>query len=216
MTAQKTPSAARRPWFARLVSVVVHPIVVPLLTLGLLVYMTLGGTFAQVDSPALFRAIQLMAVAVLVTAAPIGALVLVQVFRGAWTDLDVSIRESRYILYPFGIACMLLSVGVFALLGAPPIAIRATLGLVSANVVDSLINLRYKVSAHATASALCATLLWLATPRGDYPLIVAGVTTAASLFVGWSRVALGRHTTGQVILGWFVGVASGLAVILLF
>jgi membrane-associated phospholipid phosphatase len=216
MTDQQTSRPARRPWFARLVSAVVHPVVLPLLTLGLLVYMALGGTFSQLDTPAFERALELMAVAVVVTAAPIGALVLIQVARGAWPDLDVSLRESRYILYPFGIACILLSVGVFALLDAPLIAIRGAIGLVTANVVNSLVNLRYKVSAHATASALCATLLWLATPPGDFPLLVGGVTTAAALLVGWSRVALGRHTTGQVILGWLVGVASGIAVLAFF
>jgi membrane-associated phospholipid phosphatase len=216
MTAQKASSSAKRLWFARLVSAVVHPLVVPLLTLGLLVYLTLGGSFTQRDTAALLRALELMAVAVVVTAAPIGALVFIQVARGAWTDLDVSIRESRYILYPFGIACILLSVGVFSLLGAPLIAIQGAVGLVTANVVNFLINLRYKVSTHAAAAALSATLLWLAAPSSDYPFVVGGIATVAALLVGWSRVALGRHTTGQVILGWLVGMASGIAVIAFF
>jgi membrane-associated phospholipid phosphatase len=216
MTATKAPTSARRRPFARLVSTVVHPVLMPLLTLGLLMYMSLGGIFSQFDTAALARALEFVVVAVVVTAVPIAVLVLYQVARGNWTDTDVSLRENRYLLYPFGIACMLLSVGVFDLLGAPVIAIRATLGLVSANVVNSLINLRYKVSAHATAAALSATLLWLATPQSDYPVIFGGVATAAALLVGWSRVALGRHTTGQVVLGWLVGAASGVAAVLLF
>jgi membrane-associated phospholipid phosphatase len=178
--------------------------------------MSLGGDFTQLDVSALRQALELIAVGIVVTAVPIGALVLFQVSRGKWSDTDVSLRENRYLLYPFGIACMLLSVGIFDLLAAPPIAIRATLGLVSANVVNFFINLRYKVSAHATASALCATLFWLATPQRDNPFIFGGVTTVAALLVGWSRVALGRHTTGQVLVGWLVGTASGIAVLTLF
>jgi membrane-associated phospholipid phosphatase len=215
MTANTAPPPARRHPFARLVSIIVHPVLLPLVTLGLLVYMSLGGLFTQLDTPALARALELMAVAIVVTATPIAALVLYQVARGNWADTDVSIREHRYVLYPFGIACMLLSVGVFDLLGAPLIAIRATLGLISANVVNSLVNLRYKVSAHATAASLCATLLWLATPPRDYPFVFGGSATAAALLVGWSRVALGRHTTGQVVLGWVVGAASGIAAVAL-
>jgi membrane-associated phospholipid phosphatase len=216
MTPKTAPTPGRRHPFARLVSIIVHPIVLPLVTLGLLVYMSLGGIYTQLDLAALIRALQLIIVAVLVSVLPIAALVLVQVARGKWQDTDVSIREHRYLLYPFGIACLLLGVGVFDLLGAPLIAIRATLGLVMANVVNGLINLRYKVSAHASTASLCATLLWLATPVRDNPLLFGGPATAAALLVGWSRVALGRHTTGQVVLGWLVGAASGVAALLLF
>jgi membrane-associated phospholipid phosphatase len=46
-------------------------------------------------------------------------------------------------------------------------------------------------------------MLWLgATP------IWGIVASCAALLVGWSRVELGRHTRGQVLLGWGVGVAS--------
>lgn len=215
MTAKSASTPARRHPLARLVSIIVHPILLPLVTLGLLVYMALGGAYTQLDKPALVQALQLIVIAVAVSATPIAALVLYQVARGHWQDTDVSIREHRYLLYPFGIACMLLSVGVFDLLGAPLIAIRATLALVIANVVNALINLRYKVSAHATTASLCAALLWLATPTRDNPLLFGGPATAAALLVGWSRVALGRHTTGQVILGWLVGALSGIAVLIL-
>jgi membrane-associated phospholipid phosphatase len=34
----------------------------------------------------------------------------------------------------------------------------------------------------------------------------------AAALVGWSRIELGRHTTGQVVLGWAVGVAGALAI----
>ncbi|HKB49080.1 MAG TPA: phosphatase PAP2 family protein, partial [Ktedonobacterales bacterium] len=65
-----------------------------------------------------------------------------------------------------------------------------------------LINFGYKVSAHATGAAACATLLFYVAPVYGIP------GAAAALLVGWSRVVLLKHTRGQVVLGWAVGVAS--------
>jgi membrane-associated phospholipid phosphatase len=181
---------------ARAISAIIHPVVVPLATLGILTYLAHGS---------LTDAARLVVVAVAIGIVPIGVLVLVQVARGQWTDMDVSVRRQRYILYPLGIACMLAAVFSFVELGAPSTAIRAAVGLVAANVLNSLINFGYKVSAHATTAALCAAVLWLATPVS----LIGVAAAAAALLVGWSRVALGRHTGGQVVLGWAVGLICG-------
>lgn len=198
---------------ARSVSIVFHPVLLPLVTLLALAYFAWGGTLARLDVAALTDSAELALAAAAITALPVAVLVLTQVLRGRWTDMDVSVRRHRYLLYPFGIACMLATAAVFVVAAAPRVTVRAAIALAAANVVNGLINFEYKVSAHATTASLCATLLWLATPLRD-PTILAGPMTAAALLVGWSRVALGRHTRGQVILGWGVGVASGLAAVL--
>lgn len=204
---------SHHPW-AHAVSLVFHPILLPLVTLLALAYLAWGGTLARLDVAALTDSIYLALAAAVITAVPIAILVVTQVLRGRWTDTDVSVRRQRYLLYPFGIACMLATAAAFVVAAAPPVTVRAALGLTTVNVVNGLINFTYKVSAHAATASLCATLLWLAAPLRD-PTILAGPMTAAALLVGWSRVALGRHTRGQVIVGWGVGVASGLAVALL-
>jgi membrane-associated phospholipid phosphatase len=204
---------SHHPW-ARAVSIILHPIVLPLVTLLALAYLAWGGTLARLDVAALTDAIYLALAAAVITAVPVAMLVVTQVLRGRWTDTDVSVRRQRYLLYPFGIACMLATAGAFVVAGAPLVTVRAALGLAAMNVANGLINFKYKVSAHAATASLCATLLWLAAPLRD-PTILAGPMTAAALLVGWSRVTLGRHTRGQVIVGWGVGVASGLAAALL-
>jgi membrane-associated phospholipid phosphatase len=140
----------------------------------------------------------------------VAALVAFQVARGHWTDLDVSVRQQRYALYPIGLACALLMVAALAYVSAPRGAIAAAIAMTLANAVDGVINFAYKVSAHATAAATCAALLWIFVPGWGAPAALAAA------LVGWSRVELGRHTTGQVLLGWLVGVGSALAVQLLF
>ncbi len=186
---------------AALVSAIIHPVVFPLLTLAAITYHQAGS----------YRvALQVCFIAIGLTAAPVAALVGYQVARGHWTDLDVSVRQQRYALYPVGLICALLMTAAFALTGAPHATVAAALALALANAIDGVINYAYKVSAHATAAAACAALLWLFVPGWGVPAALA-----AGL-VGWSRVELGRHTTGQVLLGWLVGVAGALAVQLLF
>jgi membrane-associated phospholipid phosphatase len=186
---------------AAAVSTIVHPVALPLLTLAVITYTAIGS---------LQRSLMIAVVALLLVSAPVAALVSYQVLRGRWTDLDVSVRQQRYLLYPVGMACGVLMVVALMAMGAPTAAIATTLALALANGLDGLINFAYKVSAHAATAATCAALLWLHTPNWGPP-----VALAAAL-VGWSRVELGRHTTGQVILGWAVGVGSALTVFALY
>ncbi len=190
-----------RQTLAGAVSAIIHPVAFPLLTLATI-------TFTQTGS--LRDAVKIALIALALTTAPVAALVGYQVARGRWTDLDVSVREQRYALYPIGLICALLMTGVFAWMRAPHATIAAALAMALANAVDGVINYAYKVSAHATAAATCATLLWLFVPGWGAPAAIAAA------LVGWSRVELGRHTTGQVLLGWLVGIVGSLAVGLLF
>jgi membrane-associated phospholipid phosphatase len=197
--------------FARLVSGIVHPILLPLFTLFVLSVRAGGGTFAGVRMGAAERAVSLVGIGAVVTAAPVALLVGIQVLRGRWTDADVSVRQHRYLLYPFGIALMLLLAGLYTALGAPPVAVQAALAMALANVINGFINLREKVSAHAATASLCATLLWLDQPLYLGASYLAAGVSGAALLVGWSRVALKRHTVPQVLLGWAVGIIAPLA-----
>ena len=197
-------AVAKRPLrqtVAAAISAIIHPVALPLLTLAVITYTATGS---------LGYSLILAALALLLTSAPVAALVSFQVLRGHWTDLDFSVRQQRYILYPIGMVCAALMVATLVAMNAPATAIATALALALANVVDGLINFAYKVSAHAATAAACAALLWLHAPIWGPP-----VALAAAL-VGWSRVELGRHTAGQVILGWTVGVASVLAVYALY
>jgi membrane-associated phospholipid phosphatase len=190
-----TPTKERqRHVFARWISAIIHPIAFPLLTLGIVIYIA-TSSLAQTSTWLLL--------AVALTSLPVAVLVGLQVLRGHWTDLDVSVRRQRYALYPFGLVCMLALILAYAYFGAPPVAIRTMSAFAIANTIDAIFNFFYKVSAHATGAAACAALLWLgATP------VLGIIASGAALLVGWSRVELGRHTRGQVLLGWGVGVAS--------
>lgn len=193
-------AVGKRPWrlaLAGAVSTVIHPVAFPLVTLAAITYNATG---------ALRLSALVCLIAIVFTTLPVAALVGAQVARGKWTDLDVSVREQRYALYPIGLLCAIVMTVAFGLIHAPHATIAASLAMALANAVDGVINFAYKVSAHATAAAVCAALLWIFVPGWGAPAALAAA------LVGWSRVALGRHTRGQVALGWLVGVASALAV----
>lgn len=195
---------AKRPLrqtLATAISAIIHPVAFPLVTLAMV-------AFAQTASVS--TAVTVCLIAVALTTAPVAALVGYQVATGHWTDLDVSVRQQRYALYPVGLLCIVIMTIVFVLLREPHATIVAAISMTLSNGVDGVINFAYKVSAHATAAAVCAALLWLFVPGWGAPAAIA------ALLVGWSRVELGRHTRGQVLLGWFVGAASTLAVHFLF
>lgn len=188
---------------ATVISAVIHPLVFPLVTV-----LVIGMTFTHNN---IGRTLLFIALAVALSVLPVSLIVLIQVRRGKWSDFDVSQRRQRYALYPISLVSVILLAGVYAALRAPRQLIVATLALTSANLVDGVINLFWKVSAHATTAACCAALLWEFSPHASW----GPPSTVGALLVGWSRVELKRHTTGQVIAGWFVGATSALLAIAL-
>jgi membrane-associated phospholipid phosphatase len=195
MQLETTEQPSTRAEVARWISIIVHPIAFPLLALGIALYLATDSLEATLGW---------IVMAIALTSLPITFLVAVQVIRRKWTDLDVSVRRQRYSLYPFGIACMVVLTLSYVHFNAPAVAIRGGYALVIANTIDGLINLFYKVSAHASGAAASATLIRLATPFAGLSIIAA----VATLLVGWSRVELKRHSWGQVLLGWLVGVSA--------
>lgn len=183
---------------AHWVSAIIHPVFFPLLTI-----LVLGMAYTHNNLP---RTAELAGLAVALTALPISLLVFIQVKRGAWSDLDVSRRTQRYTLYPLTLLCAAVLAYVYFRIHAPKEALAAVFALLFANIINGLINLVWKISAHATTAAVCAALLW------ELPLVHTWGPPAATgaILVSWSRVELGRHTTGQVIAGCLVGVGTAI------
>jgi membrane-associated phospholipid phosphatase len=196
---QRRRIAMMRHDVASLISSIIHPLVFPLLTK---IVISLIYTRGDISRTLLYTI-----VAVVLTALPVALVVYVQVKRGKWSDLDVSRRTQRYALYPLTLACLGFLMYVFYRLHAPRQNIVATASLAAANLINSVINFFWKISAHATTAAMCAGLLWQLAPGWGPP------AAAGAALVGWSRVELKRHTAGQVLAGWGVGFTSALVAV---
>ena len=125
--------------------------------------------------------------------------------RGRWQGRHVTDLAGR--LVPF-LTCIssLGAGGAILVIGNAPRHMVALAASMFATLVAALtitFGLRWKVSMHTAVSAGAVVILMAA--YGPW-LVVLAATVA---LVGWSRVALGDHTTAQVTVGAFVGVVVG-------
>ena len=139
--------------------------------------------------------------AVLFCAAVPYAVIWIGVRRGRLTDHHISRREQRRT--PLLIALISVAVGLvlLRLAGAPAELIAMVAAALMAGVGVTVANQFWKMSAHTAVAAGSVAVLVMVFG----PVLLAGYTLV--VLVGWSRVALGAHTTAQVLVGATVGTA---------
>jgi membrane-associated phospholipid phosphatase len=119
--------------------------------------------------------------------------------RGKISDFDIYYRDQRLKPYFFVMACGGLSLLVMQISLAPHLIIVLTGASLTQTLLMSIINLRWKISAHAAAMAGFAVLCF-------YLVGVLGVLFLLGIpLMIWSRVLLHRHTLGQTIVGSLLG-----------
>jgi hypothetical protein len=180
---------------ARWVSIVAHPFVT---TLVLVAAVELRrGTLAAV------RAVALVG---LLFVAPVALLMVRQVRGGHWGHVDATDRRERPVLFAVGGACTLALLGYLALREPGSALLRGGVGTLGMLALCALLTRWIKLSLHMAAAALAATtLLHIGSPAG-WPL------AAVLPVLGWSRVALGRHSLAEVALGLAIGAGTALAI----
>jgi len=129
--------------------------------------------------------------------------------KGDFKDIDVSTREQRPRVFFIGIAASGLACLAMRLSRQNEAAIRGTAIACGTLVVLFLVNrFLLKASLHGAFSAMAAGIVW----RANMPLAIGFAVLA--LIIGWSRVAYGRHTTPEVVVGLGIGAASAAAFVL--
>jgi len=131
------------------------------------------------------------------------------VHKRFFTDLDVSKRTQRPLLF---IVCFVM--GIVYLLGlmflnGPKILMVVVIGLLLSVFFASLINTRLKMSIHvATVSGLLFALAIIY--QGYYYLTLLLIPAVA-----WSRLEIKRHTLPETIVGGCFGILLSLGMYLL-
>ncbi|GAA4527540.1 phosphatase PAP2 family protein [Amycolatopsis samaneae] len=125
--------------------------------------------------------------------------------RGKWDSHHVTNRAGRVV--PFAVCITSLATGFAALLlgGAPRDLVALTAAELACLLVAVLVTfgLKFKISMHAIVAA-GATLMLIKVYGPWAALLALGV-----LWVCWSRVELGDHTTAQVTIGTAAGLVVG-------
>lgn len=127
-------------------------------------------------------------------------------------SVEVRNRLDRTRPYLVGIGSYVAGLALLATLGTTAVALMVSLAvcmIVNTGLVLA-INLRWKISAHASGLAGFISMLLFVEREivPGHPLDPVLAWSAALLIpVMWSRVRLGAHTVGQVIAGALYGLA---------
>lgn len=130
---------------------------------------------------------------------------------GVVHDLGLNERRERLVPYLITVACMGATAFFMWYKGAPLWVAMFFAGGALAGLVNAVVNLRWKISAHAAGVAGIVALL-VRIIKDGYPEPAAMVWLVVSILaaglLGSARIWLGRHTVWQVLAGYAVGFCS--------
>ncbi len=174
---------------ANLITFVLHPIILSLLAVFLIVYRETG----DMNTAYYWTFISVFFAVV------ISLFVLVGIKKGFFTNIDVSVRKQRVILYPFAAAVMLLFVLVLLFFNGPKFLLVGLIAFIASLGILDVINRKIKASIHvATVAALSVGIIEM------FGLKASPVLFAVP-FVAWARVLEKKHTVKETIAGFLSG-----------
>lgn len=142
----------------------------------------------------------------LIFLAALGLFMLYAVRKGIFTDLDVSRREQRPLIFSFSLILATIYIGGLFLFQSPIILKVISIGIMIGVILISFVNTQIKASVHtATFSGL---LMGLALGYGGYFIILFLLIP----ILGQSRISLKRHTLSEIIAGWVLGSLVSLGI----
>jgi hypothetical protein len=181
---------------ARWISVLGHPFVTSLVLVT--------AVALRLSTPG--DAIKSLLLVALIAIVPIILLIRRQVRAGAWTTVDASRRSERPILFLVGLLALAgLLVAAYAARSASFLT-RGAIGVMAMLATCAIATKWIKLSLHMAFAALAATTLLLLRSPAGWALL------CALPFLGWSRLALKRHSLLEVVLGSLAGVVFGYAI----
>lgn len=179
---------------ARALSIIGHPAILT----------PIAAVLSAMTASAPAKTLQVLVLVSLCLGASITAYSWIQVRSGRWLHVDASVpRERRQLHW----VLLLLFWGVAAALWLAGQPQRLALGPAFCGVLivlAALLRQWLKMSLHASFAVFAAALLWPDVGSTSFVLVLA-------LAVGWSRLALGRHTRQEVAVGLLMGGTMGIA-----
>lgn len=136
--------------------------------------------------------------------------ILVGVEKKMFSDLDISKRKQRPLLFTFAIGLSAIYTIFLYFLNAPKILFIAVFTLILGLVIFEIINRTTKASLHVGTVSAFATSLFI---------VYNGVFILTFLlipFVAWARIKTHNHTKQQTLIGATLGVLITLIVYVIF
>lgn len=190
-------------YFAKTISYLFHPLIIPTLSLWFLFNASPYIDF--VITPQLQWALYVV-VFIATFIFPVLTSVLL-LFLGKIKSLEMESPEERRL--PFLLTSLYYTAGYYLLITKIPLPIQVNLLLLGANsavLITMLINLKWKISAHAIGiGGLIGALLGLSIHLQLNMLIQIAIALLLAGFIGYARLRLNAHTSAQVYIGYAVG-----------
>jgi membrane-associated phospholipid phosphatase len=171
---------------AKIISQVLHPTVSITLSFLLIGLLGVSNILAGIGWAALI---------ILLQVGPVFTFYSIRLRQGVYSDEEVSVRHQRNELYIFSIVTTLFGITILTLIDAPVGFLALLVSGILLGIFSGLINLTWKISAHAASAALCATTAAIYSP------LLGLLLWVGSLAVGWSRIRTRNHTPLQVVAG---------------
>lgn len=122
----------------------------------------------------------------------------------SYSDFDVSDRLQRKSLFLFALPLVIITTIILYKTGqSKALYFSVFFGLVIA-FVSQIVNLFIKSSLHVSLNIY---LSFLIMPTN---LILGNILLLLTVFIGWSRIRLGRHTLKEVLVGAGIGLSISL------
>jgi hypothetical protein len=133
-------------------------------------------------------------------------LILIGIKFGVFSDLDISKREQRPVLFSIGMALTISYLIFLFLFHAPAILIVGAITIIIGFIVLGIVNMFTKASGHL--AVLSAFLTFLVLVEG-WQFILGFLLLPV---LAWARIKTKNHTLLQTILGTLVGSLTILAI----
>ncbi len=186
--------------FAKFVSTAVSPVLILAVLPYLLVY-KVTGSFQAAFFWTMFSWIFLLIFFVFF---------LLGIEKGFFSDLDVSKRRQRPLLFAFSIGLSIFYSIFLYFLKAPEVLFIAVFGLLFGLIAMEMVNRITKASIHVATVSAFSTALCL----GFGPIYLLSFLLVP--LVSWARIKTHNHTKSQTVIGGSMGVLITLIVYVIF
>ncbi|MBC8004175.1 MAG: hypothetical protein H7X84_01785 [Verrucomicrobia bacterium] len=120
--------------------------------------------------------------------------------NGTYTNFDVSDRNQRKSIFWFSIPLLMLVTAVLFLTNQSINLCISVLFALILLIISSLMNFYTKSSLHVSFNIYLSALIVA------HSFIIGSMVLLFTVFIGWSRLKLGRHTFKEVLFGSVLGV----------
>ncbi len=199
--------------FAQFLTVVLHPLLVPLYSI-LILYLCKSAARFQLSH---YPALQIFLPLIIFTIVLPGGFVLILQHMGKISSMYLHRRIEREGPLIFAAASALLLDIVYVFIAPNPFLLTFPIALLMSLFMAWIINKFWKISIHLTGlGGLSSIIIFVIWPQKSILPYIILILIVVGILLGWARWRLKAHTFLQVIMGWMNGFVATMFCLMFF